>query len=119
VQKNVKPSEIIRSGANLRIDLLTEYPSSTDPSTWITANWEGYYPQYDIPILSHDDENGIIGKIFGSFNGSLEDFSRVQAIGVQFDGKVIFVAEFEPPQKGGSFMPLEVRFVLQLWQAPP
>ena len=112
-------AQILLARTQLRMDMLLEYPLSSDPSTWSYASWVGYSSLLIRPILLYNTD-GIIGYFKGQFTLGPRGTVDVRAVGFQFAGATVFLAEFVQPSRPlGLTADLRVDFICQPWEPPP
>lgn len=110
-------SEILRSGQPLQVDLLTEFPLDTNPSTWVKAYWPGYETAYGFPDISKSTDNAIGGTIDCQFFVDPIRVGFVVAVGVTFQGQWLFTGKVVPDlSKLVGNSPFRIEFVVQPWE---
>lgn len=113
----VKISEILLSGNPVKVDLLTEFPLDSDPSTWKKPTWTGYDSAWSFPALTSRSDNSWLGVLQCQFRVDPAVFANVVAVGVTYDGQNLFVGNFRPTIGAiPSTVDVKVEFVIQPWE---
>lgn len=110
--------DLVDSGQVLTMSLLTDLPSTTDPSHWPYLTVRHYAPQQAIPVIFSRLAEQIVGFMSTVFPQIGYAADQVKAVGVTFQGQYVFFAPVPAPLIAGEDLPISVSFVIQHWSAP-
>lgn len=113
----MKISDFLKSGSPVQVDLLTEFPLDSNPSTWTKPDWPDYSPAWSFPRITAISENSLAGQLPCQFHIDRSRITSIVAVGVIHEGKNLFVGNFRPPiEHPSSFADVLIDFVIQPWE---
>ncbi len=109
-------ANFLQSRQPVQIDLLTEFPLNTDPSTWKIVSWEGYKPGVSIPQVTFAFDQMVGGYCDCYFFLDQSKIAQIQAVGITFGGQYVFHGNFQQTILDAGFIhKMRVGFLCQPW----
>lgn len=107
--------DTVVSQPTVQVDWLTEFPVSTDPSTWVFPSYSGYGPNF-FPLVCEltQSPNGAYFEVGGDWYLPLGTW-HLAALAVSYRGNVLCIAPWNPEIDvgGGGLWPFQIKGSVQ------
>ena len=112
-----KVSDVLRSGVSVQVDLLTEFPDSSDPTTWVKPIYHSYRTANVIPTPNNSIQDALSGLLEAVFDAPAVQFPPVVAFGVTHNGSCLFFGRMADYSVGADDQnKVVIKWLCQPWE---